>query len=416
MKKTLLTLLVLSSSVLVFSQGSWSPRAPLPDSARGYGVGFSIGKYGYVGLGGSELSGNNWKYFTNFWQFNPSTNSWTRKAAFPGKARICPATFVIGNYAYVVTGGQQNASNNFVRECWQYNSVTDKWIQKHDFPGLTRCWAVGFAIGKNGYIGTGYDTLRYNVLRDFWEYDTATDTWTQKHDFGGAARYCASGFAVEGKGYICFGLDSTNSIAARDMWEYDTATDSWTQKSNNPTDSMGFTNGFVIGNDIYVGTGQAQNFKIYSDFWKYNTINDTWTQQKNFLGGYAAECSAFAIDDTGYMGLGILEDNTLRGSNTFFRFKPEDSLTGILRIFSDAEVHVFPNPFGSSCLISLPNITNNSPIEFTLYNVSGQKEDANISCYYPNYILNRGKLPAGMYFLSVKGNNQVFYKKLLIIN
>src|SRR5580658_8360785 len=65
-----------------FSQGVWSPRASLPDSSRGYGVGFSIGKYGYMGLGGRLI--NQWQYFNDFWQFDPSNNSWKRKANFPG--------------------------------------------------------------------------------------------------------------------------------------------------------------------------------------------------------------------------------------------------------------------------------------------------------------------------------------------
>ncbi len=52
-KKLLLTLLLLNSSLLAFSQGTWSPRSPLPspDSAMVQGIpGFSIGNYGYAGL------------------------------------------------------------------------------------------------------------------------------------------------------------------------------------------------------------------------------------------------------------------------------------------------------------------------------------------------------------------------------
>ncbi len=224
MKKFLLTLLVLSSSFLAFSQGKWSRRASMPDSSRCGAIGFSIGNYGYVGLG-EDTKTFPFHYFKDFWQFNPSTNSWTRKADFPGRARISPVTFVIGKNVYVVTGGETIYANDFLKECWQYNSMTDRWTQKNNFPGLSRCYAVGFSIGANGYMGTGYDTLggANPYLRDFWEYDTTTDTWAQKHNFGGISRYYASAFAVNGKGYLCFGTDSTPSTyrIAKDMWAYD---------------------------------------------------------------------------------------------------------------------------------------------------------------------------------------------------
>src|ERR1700722_1022190 len=146
MKKLLLTLLVLSSSFLAFSQGTWTSRDTLPnDSAMFQGIsGFSIGKYGYAGLGEYGLGS---KYFTSLWQFNPATNSWTQKANFPGSART---------------------------------------------------YAVGFAIGGKGYVGTGANELS-DFRKDFYAYDTATNVWARIADFGGKARSCASGFAANGK-------------------------------------------------------------------------------------------------------------------------------------------------------------------------------------------------------------------------
>jgi N-acetylneuraminic acid mutarotase len=104
----------------IAAQSKWSTRTSLPDSTRGYGVGFSIGNYGYVGLGGGQRT-HGWEYFNDFWQFDPSTDTWTRKADFPGNARICATTFVIGNNAYVVCGAENNTGSDMVSECWKYN-------------------------------------------------------------------------------------------------------------------------------------------------------------------------------------------------------------------------------------------------------------------------------------------------------
>lgn len=237
MKKLLLTLFIFHFSFFFLNaQGSWSPRASLPDSSRACGIGFSIGNYGYVGLG-IHNGHVNYPCLDDFWQFDPSTNSWTQKANFPGKARICPATFVIGHYAYVVTGQINDSSPpGYTFECWRYDANNDTWTQKVNFPGTSRAYAVGFAIGSKGYVGTGsqYD---FNFRKDFWVYDTATNAWTQIADLPPpTARFSASGFAVNGKGYICFGYDSDRG-PQNDMWEYDTGTNLWIQKASSSAHS-----------------------------------------------------------------------------------------------------------------------------------------------------------------------------------
>ncbi|MGB3074072.1 MAG: T9SS type A sorting domain-containing protein, partial [Chitinophagales bacterium] len=47
--------------------------------------------------------------------------------------------------------------------------VTNTWIEKTDLAGTERFWAVGFSIGSNGYIGTGYNDNQ-GYKNDFWEY------------------------------------------------------------------------------------------------------------------------------------------------------------------------------------------------------------------------------------------------------
>jgi N-acetylneuraminic acid mutarotase len=402
------------------AQGAWSPRTPLPDSARGYGVGFSIGNYGYVGLGGKEGETGTWEMYNDFWQFDPSTNTWTRKADFPGKARICASTFVIGNYAYVVCGAQNNSGSDLLTECWQYNSITDTWIQKNNFPGLSRYAAAAFAIGKNGYLGTGYDTLGTNnsVLNDFWEYDTSTDSWTQKADFGGIRRYGAAGFAVGGKGYICFGADSFEFSykAANDMWEYDTGADSWTQKSSNPSDSLAATSGFVIGNNIYVGIGETYYpVRGFSNFWQYNIITDTWTEQTSFIGGKRIVCSAFAINDTGYDGLGVYDSSLAAGTNTMYRFLP-DSTTGINEILLGQELVVFPNPAYQKLNIKF-NEQNSGLVTLSIMDITGREV---LSCEknVNNDIIqiDVSSLPPAMYFISIKNKDMTIIQKFIKIN
>ena len=38
---------------------------------------------------------------------------------------------------------------------WEYNPTTNSWSQKEIFPGSNRDKAVGFSINDKGYVGTG---------------------------------------------------------------------------------------------------------------------------------------------------------------------------------------------------------------------------------------------------------------------
>src|SRR5207244_2607164 len=112
--------------------------------------------------------------------------------------------FSIGNIGYI-TGS----------DFWQYDPSANTWTQKTDFVGGHRFLAVGFSISSRGYMGTGFDNLT-RWRKNFWEYDPSTDTWAQKADFGGTARHSAVGFNIGNKGYIGTGVDVTG--LKKDFW------------------------------------------------------------------------------------------------------------------------------------------------------------------------------------------------------
>jgi N-acetylneuraminic acid mutarotase len=411
MKKIIMFLIATftSSFSILKAQGVWSPVADFPDTGRYGGISFSIGNYGYIGLGFNPYKApQTWN--KDFWQFDPSTDIWTQKANFPGKARFCPASFVIGNKAYVVTGND-SALRECVTECWQYNPVTNAWAQKANFPGSPRAYDVGFTIGGKGYVGTGSKVYQ-DYCKDFYAYDTATDTWTRIADFGGTARFSASGFSAGDKGYICFGEDSLFNFYT-DMWEYNTATNVWTQEANYPADSVYGMSGFVVGNNIYVGAGQKYNGYCDNKFWEYNTIANSWNEESSVPLPLRCGCYSFAVGDTGYLGLGFpvdAHDNVCPRS--FYKFFPDSTPPGS-DTATQLSLLIYPNPFNSYCIIALPE--NAHPI-FSLYDIIGRKIEPDITSMNSYYILNKNTLSAGMYILSVKYNSEVVNKKLIVIN
>ncbi|KAJ1500275.1 hypothetical protein HMI54_010954 [Coelomomyces lativittatus] len=130
------------------------------------------------------------------------------RADFKGPGRINATGFSIGSKGYLGTG----AGQGYYKDFWEYDPSSNTWTQKADFGGGERYTPVGFSIGAKGYIGVGFFDLK-----DFWEYDPASNGWTRKADFGGTGRAYAVGFSIGNRGYIGTGV---YPVGYKDFWEY----------------------------------------------------------------------------------------------------------------------------------------------------------------------------------------------------
>ncbi|MDB5012433.1 MAG: type sorting protein, partial [Daejeonella sp.] len=195
------------------STDTWALKGFMPADGRRAPAGFSIGNKGYVGLGQGldrEVVGD--LYFRDFWEYSPTSNCWTRKRDFPGRAGKPATSFSLGKFGYILT---QDSSSNF----WRYEPKSDTWAKMADFPGVPRTdGALGFGLLGKGYVGTGHNHRIF--LNDFWQYDPATDNWLQLGDFQGRATNQAFGVSTGTKGYIKTG-DTQTYFDHSDFWEFD---------------------------------------------------------------------------------------------------------------------------------------------------------------------------------------------------
>lgn len=239
---------------------TWTQVADFPGGARIGCTGFSIGNKGYVGLGLQSLR------LKDIYEYAPSTNTWTKKNDFGGGARAFAGCFTIGGKAYVGTGDSGVSGSKIIhyKDFWEYNPSTDTWTAKADFGGGTRWRAVGFGIAGKGYLGTGANSA--SKQRDFWEYDPIADTWTRKSDYGGYAVSAATSFSIGGMGYIGTGNDYTSAYKS-DFWLYNVLTDTWTAKADFGGGKRSDAYGINIGQKGYLGLGLYGPEK--KDFWEY---------------------------------------------------------------------------------------------------------------------------------------------------
>src|SRR5689334_25410056 len=99
---------------------------------------------------------------------------WTQLTDFGGTARDSAIAFSIDGKGYIGTGSDAGVRTS---DFWEYDPSTNTWTRKADFPGAPIWLATGFSIGSKGYIGTGTVNNAPGSKRWFAEYDPATDTW-----------------------------------------------------------------------------------------------------------------------------------------------------------------------------------------------------------------------------------------------
>ncbi len=205
--------------------GAWSQIADFGGAARSSAVGFTIGAIGYVGTGANQYGD-----LSDFWAYDPATNSWARKADFGGGPRYGAVGLGIGGKGYIGTGNDpvETPTPTFFSDFWEYDPAADTWTRKADFGGGTRTSASAFSIGAYGYVGMGNDSLgsdqiTYYPQKDLWQYDPAANTWTRQTDLPGSARWGATGFSVSGNGYIGLGASGACNVCAtvlHDFWQF----------------------------------------------------------------------------------------------------------------------------------------------------------------------------------------------------
>ena len=149
------------------SEGDFSLRSPFPEPT-GYLATFSIGNTGYVL---NQVAGQ----AIHVWAYNTETDAWTRKADFPGPNRIQGIGFSAAGKGFFGLG--VNAATKGLRDIWQYDPAIDQWRYSTDYPGQGNRELIVLSTAKRAFLGWGYESQsvvgssapRQTGCTDFWE-------------------------------------------------------------------------------------------------------------------------------------------------------------------------------------------------------------------------------------------------------
>lgn len=378
------------------AQETWLQMDNMPIH-RSQTMGFSIGTKGYI-IGGLDENIND---SSSLWEWDSISNTWIQKADMPSGSRISGIAFSIGEKGYVATG----YSFGMFNDLWEWDQATDTWTQKADLPAENRGQSSCFVIGDKAYIAGGFDS-NYAELDQFWEWNQATDTWTQKADL--PERLSASAaFSIGEKGYIASG--NLPGVQSDKLWEWDQTTDTWTQKADLPLARAGAI-GFSYGNKGYVVCGNGQSY--LNDLWEWNQNTDTWNQLTDLPSIGRTRGAGYIIQNKAYI---------LGGASGPFGILDESwelclsEVTNTNEIKDEYSIEVYPNPAHDICYIQLSKAL--SQAQLTITDVLGkqifltEKIETNTNNLA---ILNTANLQSGTYLLTVQSNEQSYSEKIIV--
>ncbi|MEZ4945497.1 MAG: IPT/TIG domain-containing protein [Cyclobacteriaceae bacterium] len=233
-------------------------------------IAFTDNTNAFVGLGTLGTSLN-----SRMRSYDPNLNSWVSvnpigniESQYSTDGAVA---YGINGKGYVTTG--KESGNSLSLKMWEYDPGTDLWSRKADFPGSARMEASGFSIGDKAYLVSGRGYPSYVLHNDLWAYDVTLNNWNQLTSLPGSARWQSTAFSINGTGYLVGGGATNSDIyynLLNDVWMYNPISNSWSQLEDFPGKPRAGATVFVIDNKAYFGTGRSNPGGLLNDFWEFD--------------------------------------------------------------------------------------------------------------------------------------------------
>lgn len=398
--KVLIVILIILSVNELYASTIWNKKEHFAGTARHRTSGFTIGNMGYMGLGHYNSGPDGNVLLSDFWAYDPSTDSWTQVADFGGGERYHAIDWVYNNKAYVGTG--RAPFSTLATDIWSFDPISNSWEYETDLPSFPRRGSVSFVLGEYGFIGCGQLQGASSFYgNDFYAYHFPTGVWYGVADLPGPQRTSSCAFVIGDKAYV--GTGNTTSGAGMDFYEYKPSTNSWTQKADVGAIPRVEAYGFSLNNKGYILCGASWSSGYnYGDMYEYEPTTDTWTELPAFPGLARRYLDGFEINGKAYMTCGTNGTNL----KDLWEFNPANALT-VKEAHSIPQLSTYPNPADDFVYFDFDpynNLTMDGSSHIILYDLSGTivHQQAILSTKQELTVSN---LSAGVYLYSIIGKN-----------
>lgn len=295
------------------SAGTWNKRSNFGGIGRHRAVGASVNNRGYLGLGHVNGTGLDISY-KDWWEYDPSSDSWTQRADFPVANHGAMAFSAVG---CVFVGGGSALNGEF----FKFNPLTNTWTPIAICP-VSPGDVQAFSVNDKGYVMVGTSLV---------EYDPVSNTWQMKATVPVAVNAWSASFSIGSSGFVKTGVS---------FLEYKPEQNIWINRAPFPGIMAAGSYGFTADNEGYLTCGYYSGLSNVTDeVWKYNPGSNQWTQVETFPGTNRRFPVAFDINGKGYFGTGTNGINM----NDFWQYDPSYTLD--LANLENLKILIYPNPF-----------------------------------------------------------------------
>jgi N-acetylneuraminic acid mutarotase len=295
----------LTNDAVRFTLGNfWNARAPLPSARRALAVGAANGLV--FAIGGLNSAGS---AISSVMGYNPSTNSWSSKAALPASRSTGNGAATINGTIYVAGG--QDAGGGLTRTLFAYNASTNNWTTRANMPVASGCGGSAVIGGKLYVFGgcTSTSTGGQTAAKLLQRYDPSTNSWAPLPS-APAMHFQPAVGAISGKLYVAGGNNGSGTAVGR-LDVYDPGTNSWSTKAMMPTARVA-AGAAVMGGKLHV-IGGRNGGTYLNAVESYDPMTNTWTPRaalptaRASLGAGVTNALIYAIG--GRNGSGVLAAN-----------------------------------------------------------------------------------------------------------
>jgi len=145
--------------------------------------------------------------------------------------------------------------------------------------------------------------------------------WIKGSSFEGRPRGGAVSFVIGDNVYVGTGYDGKDAL--KTFYKY-SLQNGWSQIAEFPGAARREAVAFTANGKGYVGTGVDDDDNRLADFYEYDPSNNTWTKVANdFAGGARQGSVAFSINNIGYVGTGygFQEGEDRNNLKDFYKFE-----------------------------------------------------------------------------------------------
>jgi len=347
--KIILAFTLLSISGRAYTQVDtivWQQLSPLPSSTGLDDPGYFLIDSDFYVIGGSDVGNDQ---ISRVWKYHIPTDTWIQLGNLPFGGACAGASFVLNGKGYFLVGTDSLNNSNCDTILWEYDPSADSWARRAGLPDTPRYNSTWFNYGDKGYVGFTYGCGTFD--NHFWQYDPVINEWIQMATLPGAIAI-GRGIATSSDGMAYFvGGQGYNDILIGDVWKYNSANNIWDSIGQMPGPPRAGAVIWSFDSTFICGGGVDSNNILLNDFYLYNVSRNIWTQLvfQNSFDSAGGTFGAFIFNKKGYCFGGLSSQSAFTFNNNMWsfdasRFFPTDTTTGIAAIKNTVTFSLYPNP------------------------------------------------------------------------